>query len=53
MSSVRRFAVGLLQSRGVKNIIKKIRQMAARTRMVFDYLRMTEKYNVVPASEWI
>jgi len=44
MSRLRRFAVGLLKSRGVKNISKKIRQMAARTRMVFDYLRMTEKY---------
>jgi len=48
MSRLRRFAVGLLKSRGVKNIRKKIRQMASRTRMVFDYLRMTEKY----AGEW-
>jgi len=44
MSRLRRFAVGLLKSRGVKNISKKIRQMASRTRMVFDYLRMTKKY---------
>jgi len=42
MSRLRRFAIGLLKSRGVKNISKKIRQMAAR--MVFDYLRMTAKY---------
>ncbi len=44
ISRLRRFAVGLLKSRGVKNISKKIRQMASRTRMVFDYLRMTKKY---------
>ncbi len=44
MSRLRRFAVGLLKSRGVKNVSKKIRQMASRTRMVFDYLRMTKKY---------
>jgi len=44
MSRLRRFAIGLLKSGGVKNISKKIRQIASRTRMVFDYLRMTTKY---------
>jgi len=44
MTRLRRFAVGLLKSRSVKYISKKIRQMDSRTRMVFDYLRMTEKY---------
>jgi len=44
MTRLRRFAVGLLKSRGVKNIAQKMRQMAYKTRMVFDYLRMTKKY---------
>ncbi len=44
MSRLRRFAIGLLKSKGIKNISQKIRQLAARTRMVFDYLRMTKKY---------
>jgi len=44
MTRLRRFAVGLITSRDAKNISKKIRQMASRTRMVFDYLRMTAKY---------
>jgi len=44
MTRIRRFAVGLLKSRGVKNITQKMRQMAYKARMVFDYLRMTKKY---------
>ena len=44
MTRIRRFAVGLLKSRGVKNITQKMRQMAHKARMVFDYLRMTKKY---------
>lgn len=45
MARMRRFAVGLLKSRGVKNITQKMAQMAYRVRMVFDdYLRMTKKY---------
>jgi len=44
MTRMRRFAVGLLKSRGVKNITQKMRQMAYKARMVFDYLRMTKKY---------
>jgi len=45
MTRLRRFAVGLLKSRGVKNISQKIRQMSHNSRMVFDYLRMTKKYS--------
>lgn len=44
MTRLRRFAVGLLKSRGVKNITHKMQQMAYKARMVFDYLRMTKKY---------
>jgi len=44
ITRLRRFAVGLLKTRGVKNISQKMRQMAYKSRMVFDYLRMTKKY---------
>jgi len=44
MTRLRRFAAGLLKSRGVKNIAQKMRQMSHKARMVFDYLRMTKKY---------
>lgn len=44
MTRIRRFAVGLLKSSGVKNITQKMQQMAYKVRMVFDYLRMTKKY---------
>jgi len=44
MTRLRRFAVGLLKSRGVKNITQKMRQMSHKARMVFDYLCMTKKY---------
>jgi len=44
ISRLRRFAVGLLKSKGVTNISKKIRQIAANTRMIYDYFRMTKKY---------
>ena len=50
MTRMRRFAVGLLKSRGVKNITQKMRQMAYKVRMVFDYLRMTKKYWPAPVT---
>ncbi len=42
MTRLRRFAVGLLKSRGVPNVAQKMRQLTRNVRMVFDYLRMTE-----------
>jgi len=44
ITRMRRFAVGLLKSSGVKNITQKMRQMAHKVRIVFDCLRMTKKY---------
>lgn len=38
----RRFAVGLLKSKGVANVAQKMRQLTRNVRMVFDYLRMTK-----------
>jgi predicted transposase YbfD/YdcC len=42
MSRLRRFAVGLIKSKGVPNVAQKMRQLLRNTRMVFDYLRMTQ-----------
>ena len=42
MTRLRRFAVGLIKSKGVKSVSQKMRQLMRNTRMVFDYLRMTQ-----------
>lgn len=41
ISRLRRFAIGLLQSKGVKNVAQKMRRLNRDIRAVFDYLRMT------------
>ena len=41
MTRLRRFAVGLLKSKGVKNVAQKMRQLSFSTRTVLDYLRIT------------
>lgn len=41
ITRLRRFAVGLMKSKGVRNVAQKIRQLQRNTRLVFDYLRMT------------
>ena len=42
MTRLRRFAVGLLKSKGVKNVTQKVRQLAMRPRAVLDYMKMTQ-----------
>jgi predicted transposase YbfD/YdcC len=42
MTRLRRFAVGLLKSKAVKNISKKMRQLDKDTRAVLGYLKMTK-----------
>lgn len=42
ITRLRRFAVGLLKSKGVSNVAQKMRQLQRSTRLTFDYLRMTE-----------
>ena len=42
ISRLRRFAVGLLKSRQIKNVTQKTRQLTLNVRLVFDYLRMTK-----------
>ena len=41
MTRLRRFAVGLLKSKGVQNVSQKMRQLSMTPRMVLDYLKMT------------
>jgi len=48
ISRLRRFAVGLLKSRGVTNVARKMRQLMRDVRLVFDYLGMT--HNSRPAT---
>ncbi len=41
MTRLRRFAVGILKSKGVRNVAQKMRELTQNTRRVFDYLKMT------------
>jgi len=42
VTRLRRFAVGLLKSKGVSNVAQKMRQLQRSVRSVFDYLCMTK-----------
>ena len=46
MTRLRRFAVGIIKSKGVRSVAQKMRQLTQNVRTVFDYLRMTK--NSVP-----
>jgi len=41
VTRIRRFAVGLIKSKGVKNIAQKMRRLSFNVRPVFDYLKMS------------
>lgn len=41
ITRLRRFAIGLLKSKGVCNVAQKMRQLSFSPRMVFDYLRIS------------
>jgi predicted transposase YbfD/YdcC len=41
ITRLRRFAIGIIKSKGVKSVAQKMRQLNKNTRLVFDYLRMT------------
>ena len=41
ITRLRRFAVGVIKSKGVRSVPQKMRQLTRNTRLVFDYLRMT------------
>jgi predicted transposase YbfD/YdcC len=42
ITRLRRFAIGVIKSRGAGSVAQKMRQLARSVRLVFDYLRMTE-----------
>ena len=41
ITRLRRFAVGIIKSKGVRSVAQKMRQLTQNTRAVFDYLKMT------------
>jgi len=41
MTRLRRFAVGIIKSKGVLSVAQKMRRLTKNTRAVFDYLKMT------------
>lgn len=42
VARLRRFAVGVIKSRGVRSVAQKMRELTQNVRLVFDYLRMTK-----------
>ena len=41
ITRLRRFAIGVIKSKGVRSVAQKMRQLTRNIRLVFDYLRMT------------
>jgi len=46
MTRLRRFAIGVIKSKGGKNVTQTMRRLTRHVRLVFDYLRMTENSGV-------
>ena len=42
ITRLRRFAVGLIKSKGVRSVAEKMRELTWNVRLVFDYLKMTK-----------
>ncbi len=42
ITRLRRFAIGVIKSKGGRSVAQKMRQLTRNVRLVFDYLRMTE-----------
>ncbi len=42
ITRLRRFAIGVLKSKGRGNVAEKMRRLTRNVRLVFDYLRMSE-----------
>jgi len=49
ISRLRRFAIGVIKSKGARSVAQKMRQLARSVRLVFDYMRMTKNSCVDPA----
>jgi hypothetical protein len=48
ITRLRRFAIGVIKSKGVRSVSQKMRELTRNVRLVFDYLRMT-KNSCAPA----
>lgn len=42
ITRLRRFAISIIKSRGVRSVAQKMRELTMNTRLVFDYLKMTQ-----------
>ena len=42
ITRLRRFAISIIKSKGVRSVAQKMRQLTPNVRLVFDYLKMTE-----------
>jgi predicted transposase YbfD/YdcC len=49
ISRLRRFAIGVIKSKGARSVARKMRQLDRNMRLVFDYMRMTKNSCVSPA----
>jgi hypothetical protein len=45
ITRLRRFAISIIKSKGVRSVAQKMRQLTFNVRLVFDYLRMTKNSN--------
>jgi hypothetical protein len=50
ITRLRRFAIGLIKSKGLYSVAQKMRQLNRNTRLVFDYLRMTKNSSATAAT---
>jgi predicted transposase YbfD/YdcC len=48
ITRLRRFAISIIKSKGVRSVAQKMRQLMRNVRLVFDYLRMTENSGAQP-----
>jgi predicted transposase YbfD/YdcC len=49
ITRLRRFAIGVIKSKGVRSVAQKMRQLALNPRLVLDYLRMTKNSCACPS----
>jgi len=48
ITRLRRFAIGVIKSKGARSVAQKMRQLTRNVRLVFDYLRMTANSSAFP-----
>ncbi len=49
ITRLRRFAIGVIKSKGVSSVARKMRELTLNVRVVFDYLRMTRNACLAPS----